>query len=94
MDKNRFLRQSGNESDVHNWVYAVKHCLDVFGFSDVWVNGGVGNERVFLRVFRQRMVDCYMQDWNSKLFESDRFSTYRSFKSLLQPEKYLNDITI
>jgi len=39
----------------------------------IGLNGGVGNERVFLRVFRQRMVDCYMQDWNSKLSESDRF---------------------
>jgi len=94
MDKNRLLRYALDHSDVHNWVYSVKHCLDIFGFSEVWQNGGVGNEKIFLRVFRQRMIDCYKQDWYSKIVESDRYTTYRSFKSLLQPERYLKDITI
>lgn len=39
-------------------------------------------------------MDCYKQDWYSKLNGSDRFSKYPSFKSLLQPEKYLSDITL
>ena len=40
------------------------------------------------------MIDCFTQDWNAKLTGSDRFVTYRSFKSLVQPEKYLTAITI
>jgi hypothetical protein len=94
MEMNRSFRYSDNQSQAHNWVTGVKHCLDIFGFSDVWLNGGVGNEKGFLRTFKQRMIDCYRQDWSSKLFNSDRYATYRSFKSLLQPEKYLLDITI
>lgn len=79
---------------LSNWAKSVKNCFDIYGFSEVWLNGGVGNAKVFMKVFRQRMVDCYQQDWTSKLNSSERFQTYRSFKSLLQPEQYLTDITI
>ena len=81
-------------SKTPNWALDIKHCLELYGFSEVWINGGVGDEKTFLSVFRQRMVDCYKQDWHSKLDESDRYITYRSFKSVHQPEKYLYDITI
>jgi hypothetical protein len=94
MDKNSFLRIPRNEPNLDNWACAVKRCFDTCGFSYVWVNGGVAHEKLFLRAFRQRMIDCYKQDWFGKLMDSDRFSTYGSFKSLLQPEKYLTDITI
>ena len=94
MDKKRFLRSPGNEVDVHNWACSIKRCLDVCGFSYVWLNGGVVHEKAFLRAFRQRLIDCHKQEWFSKIMESDRFSTYCSFKSLLQPERYLTYITI
>lgn len=74
--------------NYHNWSYSIKKCFDTFGFSEVWLNGGVGNEVMFLKEFKQRMLDCYMQNWSARLSENDRFTTYRSFKSLFQPEKY------
>ena len=83
-----------NEQDSTNWAYNIKRCFDLYGFSEVWLNGGVGNVSAFLRVLKQRMIDCYMQDWNNKLYNSDRYSTYRSFKSLFCRERYLNDITL
>lgn len=94
MDKKRFSRLPGNEVDLQNWACSVKRCLDMCGFSFVWLNGGVVHEKAFLRAFRQRLIDCYKQEWFGKIMESDRFSTYSSFKSLLQPEKYLTDITL
>eukprot|EP00745_Piridium_sociabile_P012148 TRINITY_DN18857_c0_g1_i10.p1 TRINITY_DN18857_c0_g1~~TRINITY_DN18857_c0_g1_i10.p1 ORF type:complete len:206 (-),score=0.01 TRINITY_DN18857_c0_g1_i10:531-1148(-) len=94
MYRNKIIRNVENQIDKHNWVSTVRHCLDTYGFSDVWLNGGVGNEKAFIQVFKQRLIDCYMQEWSSKLYDSDRYSTYRCFKSLLQPEKYLSDITI
>ena len=94
MQINRSFRYADNQCQTHNWVTCVKHCLDIFGFSVVWLNGGVGNEKVFLRAFKQRMIDCYTQDWSSKRFSSDKYATYHSLKSLLQPDKYLLDITI
>ena len=51
-------------------------------------------KKMFLKLCRQRMIDCYKQDWNGKLAQSDHYAVYRKFKSLLQPEKYLRDITI
>jgi hypothetical protein len=93
MEKTRFLRQE-NKENVQNWVYCLKHCFDIFGFSEVWINGGVGDEKVFVKVLRERMVDCYKQDWWSKLASSERYSTYNTLKSLLQQEQYFNGITI
>ena len=40
------------------------------------------------------MIDCYKQEWNNKLTQSDRYKMYRSFKSILQHELYLQMITI
>ena len=93
MDKNNNV---GNltVAHTHSWSVSVKRCFDLFGFSNVWLNGGVGNEKAFLKLLKQRMIDCYRQDWSNKLNDSDRFCTYRSFKCLFEPERYLTDITI
>ena len=78
-----------NNNRYPNWARSIKNCLDMYGFSEVWLTGGVGDVKAFVNILRQRMVDCYQQDWRSKLNSSERFETYRSFKSLLQPERYL-----
>jgi hypothetical protein len=93
MNRNKLMLNL-EEKDQHNWAYNVKHCLDIFGFSHVWINGGVGNEKLFLREFKQRMIDCHKQDWNHKICSSERFDVYRSFKTLAHTEKYLFDITL
>jgi len=87
-DKNNSLEKK------HSWFSNVKSCLDIFGFSEVWINDGVGDVKLFLNAFKERMIDCYKQDWFAKLCESERFVTYRSYKSLLETEKYLHDLTI
>ena len=86
----------GNEENVsvHNWALSVQRCLDKYGFTEVWLNGGVGDEKQFLKMFKQRVSDCFRQDWHAKLEASDRFAFYRSFKSMLEPERYINSITI
>jgi hypothetical protein len=55
---------------------------------------GVGDEKLFLKLLRQRMIDCFQQDWEFKLNNSDRYETYRSFKSLFRSETYLTQITL
>ena len=40
------------------------------------------------------MIEHFKQEWSTKISNSDRFSTYRLFKSIHQPENYLNYITI
>ena len=48
-----------NEPDYTNWDYNIKRFFDLYGFSEVWLNGGVGNVNAFLRVLKQPMIDCY-----------------------------------
>ena len=109
MDRNRLPRQALEMSEMSvrdirncvngkqgplNWVYKIRELLNNFGFSYVWLHGGVGDEKMFLSELKLRIIDCYKQSWNEKINTSVRFETYRSFKSLLEPEKYLLEITI
>jgi exonuclease III len=93
MSKNNHC-EALNVKTCHNWSSLVKNSLDLTGFSNVWINGGVANEKAFLRIFKQRLIDCYKQDWHSRIEESDRFEKYRTFKFVFQPENYLNILTI
>ena len=45
-----------------------------------WLNSG------------QRLKDCFIQNWHSRLESSGRYEVYRTFKSVLEKEKYLEVI--
>lgn len=76
------------------WATSVKTCLERYGFGYVWLQQGVGNKTQFLKQFRQRLIDCYRQDWHWKICDSDRYTVYRCFKQIHQPEAYLNWLKI
>ena len=46
-----------------NWVSNVKKLLYDFGFNYVFDNQIVVNEVVFLSMFKQRILDCFLQEW-------------------------------
>ena len=71
------LNDIANKPNCVNWVSKVN--FSSLGFYDVWVNQGVGNKRAFLNVFKQRLSDNFMQDWNSRLVESSRANFYSLF---------------
>jgi len=71
------------------WASKVKDCLCKNGFADVWHNQGVGNECSFLKVFKQRIIDCRWQDWHDHVQESERVSFYRLFETSPDVELYL-----
>ena len=77
-----------------NRAGSIKDCLESYGFHDVWTNGRDENEKAFLSAFKQRMTERFKQELFTKISESERFSTYFSFKSVHQLETYLNDTTI
>ena len=52
------------------------------------------HETCFIRDYKQRLCDCFRQEWNVKICGSERFAWFRSFKYTLQCENYLSDITI
>ena len=80
-------------TSTSNLAGNIKHCLESYGFQDVWTDGVV-NEASFLSLFKRKMVERFQEEWHTKIYNSDRFSTYRIFKLLQGAEKYLNDITI
>ena len=64
-----------------NWVSKICFTLYSYGFGHVWENQGVTCVKGFLIEFKQRLIDCFHQDWNSNV-SGERFSFYTSFKSV------------
>jgi len=65
----------------NSWAKSVKTVLENLGFYCVWFNQGVENEILCLKIFKQRMRDNYLQDWNSEIENSSRARTCRLFCS-------------
>ena len=83
--------------DKSNWVSNVCFTLYKYGFGHVWENQGVENVSHFLRAFKQRLIDCFLQGWNNRnnatiIMSSDRHVFYSSFKQLHELIPYLTTI--
>ena len=64
----------------NNWVSYVCFTLYHYGFRFVWENQGVCNMKRFLCEFKQRLIDCCLQDWYNAMASKDRLAFYSSFK--------------
>ena len=73
-----------------NWATGVKSLLYRYGFGLVWLSQDFGNMKLFIMQFKQRLVDCHKQKWSNNVHESSRCDTYKHFKTILEPEKYLS----
>ena len=62
-----------------NWVTSVRLKLTACGFDFVWMNQGVENVNLFLRTFRDRLIELRWQTWNIHVQDSTRFEFYRMF---------------
>ena len=49
----------------------------IYGFGYVWFYENVGDEGLFFKRFRQRLIDCSIQDLSSKLNDSDKARHYK-----------------
>ena len=99
MDHNSFLWQFYDETcktdklGTTNWVTKVKRMLFSYGYGCVWLTQYVGgDETQFLNSFRLRIDDSFGQEWYTDISENMKLETYRTFKSLLEPEIYLATI--
>ena len=73
-----------------NWVSYVKKLLDSFGFSDAFSN--VIDVKSFPAIFRQRVLDCFVQEWRGSLERNSVLLEYKYFKNNLTYEPYLDSI--
>ena len=94
LPKQALLRELKELNTEHSWGKGVKDLLEKNGFGYVWMNQGVLFKNSFIKTLRQRLVDQYWQNWNSKIKENDRYSTYRNFKENHNREAYLKVITV
>ena len=49
-------------NDKLNWCCKIKCILNTFSFNDVWLAQNVCNSELFLREFKQRVVDNYISE--------------------------------
>ena len=75
--------------DKRGWVTNLKKLLFSDGFGLVWITQADGDEELVMKSVVLRLTDITKQTWNSEIDSSPKLSTYREFKSLLNPEKYL-----
>ena len=65
-----------NDIDTHptviNWASLVRDILLPLGFYEVWLQQGVGDYLKFLSLFKQRLQDTFIQNWQSRINNSSR----------------------
>ena len=97
LPQSRYCRQAYdmllklNENGCSNWVTEVKNILCANGFGIVWIMQSVGCEKIFLSEFKERLKNCYVQEWRASLRDNENYSLYNSFKLIFEPEKYLSN---
>ena len=74
------------------WASSVCFVLYRYGFDEVWENQGVGDEKLFLKEFKDWLLTLYKQKMVTSLRTNDHFSFYSTFKSNLSLSPYLNDL--
>ena len=73
-----------------NWSYYVKTILYKYGFGYIWEQPYNIDEQLFCAVFKQRLIDNAIQEWNDDLNNNRTMSLYRLVKNEFGYEKYLN----
>jgi len=72
------------------WVSQVKNMLERYGFGYVWRNQMVENEAYFLRIFKQRIVDVYLQEWSAQVELTSDNRLFKNIKNKFEYESYLD----
>ena len=75
-----------------NWVSNIKNLLNDYGFSDVF-NKDIYDPlylKQFPKVFKQRVIDCFIQDWLRTVHNSAALKDYSLIKHTFGYEPYLD----
>ena len=87
------LRDIDSNARIINWVSLVRHLLYRLGFNDVWLFQGVGDNKVFLSIVKQRLHDQFGQRWHEELEISSRALFYRNIADF-EFQNYLDVINV
>ena len=78
-----------DERRITNSVSNVRYFSSSFGARYVWDSLGVGHIVDFLKVFRQKLIDCRWQYLDDHIKTSERFSFHEKFKTSYEIEPSL-----
>ena len=81
-----------HERNKRTWASSVCYVLHKYDFGDVLVNQGVGDEKAFLKEFKERVLSLYRQEWDNSIRTKERFIFFSTFKSFLSLAPYLNEL--
>ena len=84
------MLKSLDDSGRSCWATKVKNMLYLYGFGYVWLTQDIGDVKLFINMFKQRLIDCHTQNWSDSVNNSGRCYHYRNYKSLLDVERYLS----
>ncbi len=96
MDDKRYPRKAYNmllnlqRQNYNTWACSIRNVLYKFGFGVVWEMQGVGDVKSFIKEFKQRLIDCFKQDWHSALESHDFYNVYSHFNHSLVRSPYLS----
>jgi len=82
------------ENGHTNWASNIKDILSKNGFGFVWTDQSVSHEKHFLVEFKNRLTDCFIQQWRENLHNRSEFKLYRSIKTTFGTEKYISNVPI
>ena len=100
MEENRLPKQAYqmlvklDHDGTQCWASEVRKILSNTGFSFVWFQQGVSNVDSFLRLFKERVKDIFIQGWSGAIRDRERYALYRTVKTLFEEESYLQDVNI
>ena len=63
---------------LKNWASQVKMLLDMYGFSHIWLTQHVTNLENFHIVFKQRVIDEFIQNWHVHIDNSKSLILYKN----------------
>ena len=68
------------------WITGIKDLLFRYGFGIVYIQGQVGDIRMFLMELKERLCKHQYSVWLNEIEQNKRLESYATFKSLLDPE--------
>ena len=77
----------------NTWATQVCHVLYNHGFGFVWEAHGTGNRKQFLKIFQQRLIDCWQQEWRTEVNSKDLLGFYSVLNDIPQLSTHLQVIT-
>lgn len=80
------------DTNTKTWLSNVKHLIDTAGFSDVWLNHCCKDLSKFYLVYKQRLLDQFLQSWYTSVNNSPSLMLYHEFKANFGFETYLDKL--